>query len=144
MTKAYRIGGVKEFAEWTMEVVRNPQATRGVAKRWFDSEETAKAARKDRPKRTSLSLKSADFPTPGAVVRLISDNLPVLHAIDRQSPASIRELAEMTGRSEPNVHRTLKKLESAGIVAFKDGPRRARKPVLTARKVKLEIDLMAS
>lgn len=142
MTKAYRIGSLKEFADWTMEVVRDPAAARGVPKKWFDSKVTATGSQR-RSRRRPLSLKSSDVPSATAVVRLISDNMAVLIAIDRRSPESIRELAEMTGRSEPNVHRTLKKLELAGIISFRMGPRRARRPILTARKVKLEIDLTA-
>jgi predicted transcriptional regulator len=142
MTKPYRTGSLKEFADWTMEVVRDPAAARGVPKSWFDSKATATRPQR-RSSRRPMSLKSDDLPSATAVVRLISDNMAVLVAIDRRSPGSIRELAELTGRSEPNVHRTLKKLEHAGIVTFREGPRRARRPVLRARKVKLEIDLRA-
>ena len=143
MSKNYRVGTLGEFKNWTMEVVRNPEAAQGVPKQWYDSEDTARAARKGRSKRVFLSYRSNAVPSPESVVRLISDNLAVLHAIGRKAPTSIRELAALTGRSDSNVHRTLKKLQQAGLVAFKSGPHRTRQPVLTARKVKLEIDLRA-
>jgi len=37
----YRVGSIREFAEWTRRVVRDPNAVRGAPKIWFDSEETA-------------------------------------------------------------------------------------------------------
>jgi predicted transcriptional regulator len=140
MSKSYRVGTLDDFKRWTMQVVRDPRAARGMPKRWYDSEDTARAARKGKAKRQP-SYGSKDLRSPESVVRLITDNLAVLHAIDRSTPASIRELAALTGRSDSNVHRTLKKLEQAGLIAFRAGPRRTRQPVLTARKVKLEIDL---
>ena len=140
MTKSYRVGSLKDFKDWSVEVVRDPTAAEGVPKQWYDSEETARAGGQKRAKSAvmpaALDQRSADM-----VVRLISENLPVLTAIGRRSPASIRELAAMTGRSDSNLHRSLKKLEQVGLVAFKPGPHRRRRPVLTARKVKLEIDL---
>ena len=49
-----------------------------------------------------------------------------------------------TGRAEQNVLRTLKKLAAAGIVRLDRGEGRARRPVLAARKVHFEIDLLAA
>jgi predicted transcriptional regulator len=50
----------------------------------------------------------------------------------------------MTARAEQNVLRTLKKLETAGLVRLDKGEGRARRPVLAARKVHFEIDLLSS
>jgi len=141
MTKPYRIGSFCEFKDWTLEVVRNPKTAEGVPKHWYDSEENAKASREVRPYRPLGDYEASDRRKVVTVVRLISDNLPVLEAIGSRSPASIRELAAITGRSDSNLHRSLKKLEKAGLVAFRPGPNRTRRPVLTARKVRLEIDL---
>ena len=53
----------------------------------------------------------------------------------------MRELATLTGRKEASLSRTLKRFAQLGIVAFEDGPRRARVPALVATRVHLEIDL---
>jgi len=76
------------------------------------------------------------------MVKLLSPaNLAMLDAIKRHKPASVRELAALTGRKEASLSRTLKRFAQLGIVAFEDGPRRARVPALVATRVHLEIDL---
>ena len=76
------------------------------------------------------------------MVKLLSPgNLAVLDAIRRHKPTSMRELATITGRKEASLSRTLKRFAQLGIVAFEDGPRRARVPALVATRVHLEIDL---
>src|ERR1700689_5968581 len=119
----YKVGSLREFADWTKRVVRDPKAARGVPKKWFDSEETAARAATDQV--------SAE-----AMVKLLSPgNLAVLEAIRRHKPASMRELATLTGRKEASLSRTLKRFDELGIVSFRDGPRRTRMPVLIARRV---------
>jgi predicted transcriptional regulator len=119
----YKIGSIGEFAAWTKRVVRDPQTARDVPKRWFDSEATAQV--------------SAE-----AMVKLLSPgNLLVLDAINRHRPASLRELAALTGRKEASLSRTLKRLAQAGIVAFEDGARGTRVPAVIADRVHIEIDL---
>jgi predicted transcriptional regulator len=125
----YRVGTLREFAAWTKQVVRDPVAARGVPKKWFDSEETARKAATDQV--------SAE-----AMVKLLSPgNLAVLDAIRRHKPASVRELATLTGRKEASLSRTLKRFAELGIVTFQDGPHRRRIPALIARRVHLDIDL---
>lgn len=129
MTSRHRIGSVGAFMAWTQRVIRDPAAARGVPKRWYDSEATARRARREG--------RSAE-----AMVKLLSpDNLAVLAVIARRKPQSMRRLAELTGRKESNLSRTLKKLERAGIVAMRKGPGRVRVPLLVARTVRLELDL---
>jgi|SRR5271165_1187983 len=124
----YRVGSLREFAEWTKQVVREPAGARGVPKRWFDSEETARK-------------EAADRVSAEAMVKLLSPgNLAVLDAIRRHKPASVRELATLTGRKEASLSRTLKRFAELGIVAFQDGPHRTRIPALIARGVRLDID----
>jgi predicted transcriptional regulator len=125
----YKIGSPREFAEWTKRVVQDPAHARGVPKQWFDSKETARQVATDQV--------SAE-----AMVKLLSPgNLAVLAAIRREKPASVRELATLTGRKEASLSRTLKRFAALGIVAFEDGPHRTRVPALIARRVHLEIDL---
>ena len=122
-----KVGSLGEFAAWTKRVIRDPQAARQSPKKWFETEETAARAEQA----------SAE-----AVVKLLSPgNLAVLDAIRRHKPASMRELAALTGRKEASLSRTLKRFAQLGIVAVEDGPHRARIPSLIATRVRLEIDL---
>ena len=68
-------------------------------------------------------------------------NLAMLDTIKRHKPASVRELATITGRKEASLSRTLKRFVQLGIIAFEEGPRRSRAPTLVATRVHLEIDL---
>src|SRR5271154_1114763 len=125
----YRVGSVGEFADWTRRVIGDPSAARDHPKKWFDSEATAAQA-------------AADQVSAEAMVKLLSPgNLAVLDAIKRHRPASVRELAILTGRKEASLSRTLKRFAQVGIVAFEDGPHRSRRPALVATRVHLEIDL---
>jgi predicted transcriptional regulator len=123
----YKVGSIGEFAAWTKRVICDPQAAREFPKKWFETEEAAARAEQV----------SAE-----AMVKLLSPgNLAVLDAIKRHKPASMRELATLTGRKEASLSRTLKRFAQVGIVAFEDGPHRARVPSLVATRVHLEIDL---
>jgi predicted transcriptional regulator len=128
----YKTGTIGEFMRWTKQVVRDPAAAKDVPKRWFDSEEAAL--------QSSASDVSAE-----AMVKLLSpENLAMLQVISRDKPESMRQLAELTGRKESNLSRTLKKFEKAGLVKLTSGPGRIRKPLLIASRVRLEIDLTGS
>jgi predicted transcriptional regulator len=125
----YKVGSLREFAKWTKSVVRDRKRAHGAPKKWFDSEETAA--------RAAAGRVSAE-----TMVKLLSPgNLAVLEAIRRHKPASMRELAMLTGRKEASLSRTLKRFAELGIVSFQDGPHRTRVPALIARRVRLEIDL---
>jgi predicted transcriptional regulator len=77
------------------------------------------------------------------MVKLLSPgNLAVLDAIGRHKPTSMRELATLTGRKKASLSRTLKRFAQVGIVAFEDGPSRARARALVATRVHFEIDLI--
>jgi predicted transcriptional regulator len=125
----YKVGSIGKFAAWTKRVVRNPKSTLDRPKRWFDSEETANRA-------------LAEHVSAEALVKLLSPgNLAVLGVISRLRPASVRELATLTGRTEASLSRTLKRFAQLGIVSLEDGPHRTRVPALIASRVHLEIDL---
>ena len=125
----YRVGSLGEFAAWTKSIVREPRRAQGVPKIWFDSEAAAA--------RAAAGRVSAE-----AMVKLLSPgNLAMLGAIRRHKPASMRELATLTGRQEASLSRTLKRFAELGIVSLRDGPHRTRIPALIACRVRLEIDL---
>jgi predicted transcriptional regulator len=118
----YKQGTIGEFMAWTKRVVRDPKASRGQPKRWIGT--------------------PAVPVSPEAMIKLLSPgNIDLLRIMARHEPKSVRQLAALTKRSEASVSRTLKKLQAADIVALVPGEGRERRPVLTARRVRLEIDL---
>jgi len=132
----YRTGTIGQFMAWTKQVIRDPQAAKGKPKRWFDSEVTARAA--------------LGRPSPGrevspeAMVKLLSPgNLRLLQILAKKRPRSVQELADLAGRKQASVSRTLRRLAEAGIVAMTRGRGRERRPELVATRVQLEIDLTA-
>ncbi|GEM_PF-1167886 len=135
-SKNYKVGSLSEFMTWTKAVVLDPNAAEGIPRQWFDSETAAtKAFARE-------STASAPDVTAEAMVKLLSEqNLSLISMIATRKPQSMRDLAGLVGRKESNLCRTLKKLEKVGIVKFVPGQGRARVPVLTATKVRLEIDL---
>src|SRR5271157_2605974 len=58
-----------------------------------------------------------------------------LETIRRTSPQSLAELAERTGRRDPNLSRTLKTMEQYGLVQLRRHKRKAGSPsTLSARR----------
>ena len=129
-----RIGTFQEFKEYTLAVVRGEHPVEpNEPKVWCGRIEDGAAARQ------------VQFTSLEAGAKLLSaKNRSLLRAIAESRPNSVAELAAMAGRAEQNVLRTLKKLERAGIVRFDKGEGRARRPVLSARKIHFEIDLLGS
>ena len=75
-----------------------------------------------------------------AVVRLLTpENLQLLALIRDHKPQSVAELVALTGRAQPNLTRTLAKLEAAGFITMKNVGRR-RTPSVTVKKIVVEID----
>jgi predicted transcriptional regulator len=125
----YKTGTVGEFMQWTKKVVTKGEKKAG-PKRWFDSDATA--------------AKALGKTSPEAMVKLLShENLTLLHLIASQRPSSLRELAVLAGRKESNLSRTLKKLRDVGIVTFEEGQGRTLMPRVAARRVTLELNLLA-
>ena len=76
-----------------------------------------------------------------ALVRLLTpENRRLLALIRDRKPRSVSDLAAWTGRAQPNVSRTLAKLEAAGMITMADGGNRRKVPLATARKITIEID----
>ncbi len=75
-----------------------------------------------------------------AVVRLLTPaNRRLLAIIRDRKPRSVTELVQMTGRAQPNLTRTLAKLEAAGIITMKAIGRR-KAPIAAVKKIVVEID----
>ncbi len=75
-----------------------------------------------------------------ALVRLLTpENRRLLALIRDHKPQSVAELVQLSGRAQPNLTRTLAKLEAAGFVTMTlDGRRKA--PSATIEKIVVEID----
>lgn len=82
----------------------------------------------------------ASFNSVEAMARLLTaDNRRLLAIIRDERPSSVAALAERSGRSQPNVTRTLNKLEAIGFITMRTiGRRKAPKAVI--RRVTVEID----
>lgn len=75
-----------------------------------------------------------------ALIRLLTpDNRSLLRMIRDAKPQSVAELARLTNRSEPNLLRTLGKLEAFGLIEMQTIDRR-RVPTTSIGMLQLEID----
>jgi predicted transcriptional regulator len=75
-----------------------------------------------------------------ALIRLLTpENRGLLRIIRDAKPQSIAELARLAGRAEPNLLRTLSKLEAFGLLEMRAVDRR-RVPVAKIGKLHLDID----
>ena len=82
----------------------------------------------------------ATFNSVEAVVRLLTpQNRKLLAVIRDRKPGSVAELGQITGRAQPNLTRTLAKMEAAGFIKMKAVGRR-RAPSAAVRKIVVEID----
>ncbi|MGH9348132.1 MAG: helix-turn-helix domain-containing protein [Vicinamibacterales bacterium] len=75
-----------------------------------------------------------------AVVRLLTpDNRRLLALIRDRKPRSVADLVTLTGRAQPNLTRTLAKLEAAGFIRMKIVGRR-KAPSVAVKRIVVEID----
>ena len=80
------------------------------------------------------------FNSVDAVVRLLTpENRQLLAIIRDRKPQSVAELVAMSGRAQPNLTRTLAKMESAGFITMKAVGRR-KAPSVAVKKIVVEID----
>ena len=95
-------------------------------------------ARGERPAPADAAKPS--FNSVDALVRLLTPkNRQLLALIRDRKPGSIAELVQLTGRAQPNLTRTLAKLEAAGFIRMKSVGRR-RAPSAAIKKIVVEID----
>ena len=101
-------------------------------------EETKAVARGERPAPADAAKPS--FNSVEALVRLLTpENRQLLALIRDRKPRSVSELAQLTGRAQPNLTRTLAKLEAAGFITTKAVGRR-KAPSTAIKKIVVEID----
>src|SRR5712691_4899361 len=95
-------------------------------------------ARGERPAPPGASRPT--FNSVEALVRLLTPgNRHLLAIIRDHKPRSVAELAQLTGRAQPNLTRTLAKLEAAGFITMKAVGRR-KAPSAAIKKIVVEID----
>ncbi len=83
---------------------------------------------------------SMSFDSVETLLRLLTpQNRELLAIIRDKKPQSIAELAELTGRAQPNLTRTLGKLEAIGFVHLKSVNRR-KIPTTAIRSLRINID----
>ena len=73
---------------------------------------------------------------------LSAGNRELLRIIAEKSPASLEELAEITGRAASNLSRTLKTMESYDLVRFERGHGRRLAPKVVHDRVELALPLI--
>jgi predicted transcriptional regulator len=101
-------------------------------------EEMRAVARGERPAPADAAMPS--FNSIDALVRLLTPgNRALLAVIRDRKPGSVAELAKLTGRAQPNLTRTLGKLEAAGFIKMKTVGRR-KAPSAAIKKIVVEID----
>jgi predicted transcriptional regulator len=101
-------------------------------------EQMKAVARGERPAPADAGKPS--FNSVDAMVRLLTpENRQLLAIIRDRKPQSVAELAEMSGRAQPNLTRTLAKMESAGFITMKTVGRR-KAPSVAMKKIVVEID----
>lgn len=101
-------------------------------------EEMRAVARGEKP--APADAASPSFTSVEALARLLTpENRHLLATIRDRKPQSVAELAELTGRAEPNLLRTLEKLRAAGLVRMEQAGRR-RVPMPMVGKIVVEID----
>lgn len=75
---------------------------------------------------------------------LSAGNRDLLRVIAEKGPASIEELARLTGRAKSNLSRTLKTMERYGLVRLERGARGRISPKITHDRVELDLPLTTS
>jgi predicted transcriptional regulator len=95
-------------------------------------------ARGEKP--APIDAAQSSFNSVDALVRLLTpENRSLLALIRDRKPASVADLVQWSGRAQPNLTRTLAKLEAAGFVTMTANGRR-KIPSVTITKILVEID----
>ncbi|MDD2915113.1 MAG: MarR family transcriptional regulator [Gallionella sp.] len=82
------------------------------------------------------------FESVEAVIRLLTpENRVLLATIDQKKPTSVADLARLVHRAEPNVSRTLGKLEAVGFVRLRPGVGKIKIPEVVVRHLTVDMDI---
>lgn len=93
-------------------------------------------------RRVALDEPKVWFTSTESFARVLSaGNRELLRIIAEKTPASLDELAELTGRAKSNLSRTLRTMEGYGLVRLERGERGRISPKVTHDRVELELPL---
>ena len=93
-------------------------------------------------RKATADAAQASFESVEAVIRLLTpENRHLLAAIDKNKPKSVADLARMVARAEPNVSRTLSKLEACGFVRLRQGVGKAKIPEVAIHRLTVDMDI---
>jgi predicted transcriptional regulator len=82
------------------------------------------------------------FESVEAVMRLLTpENRFLLATIEQKKPVSVADLARLVKRAEPNVSRTLGKLEAVGFVRLRQGAGKAKIPEVAIHRLTVDMDI---
>jgi predicted transcriptional regulator len=82
------------------------------------------------------------FPSTESFARVLSaGNRDLLRVIAQESPGSLEELSQLTGRKKSNLSRTLKTMANYGLVRLERGPRGRVKAKVAYDRIELELPL---
>jgi predicted transcriptional regulator len=82
------------------------------------------------------------FPSTESFAKVLSAaNRDLLRVIAEQAPASLDELAQLTGRQKSNLSRTLKTMANYGLVRLDRGPRGRIAAKVVHDRIELELPL---
>jgi len=83
------------------------------------------------------------FPSTESFAKVLSaGNRELLRVIAEKAPASLEELSEITGRAISNLSRTMKTMESYGLVRLDKGQGRRLAPKVVHDRVELALPLI--
>lgn len=84
------------------------------------------------------------FESVEGVFRLLTpENRFLLATIDQKKPLSVADLARLVKRAEPNVSRTLGKLEALGFVRLRKGTGKSKIPEVAIHRLTVDMDICA-
>lgn len=75
---------------------------------------------------------------------LSAGNRKLLRVIAEKAPASLDELAQMTGKAKSNLSRTLRTMEGYGLIRLERGARGRIAPKVIHDRVELDLPLLQS
>lgn len=83
------------------------------------------------------------FPSTESFAKVLSAaNRELLRTIAEKSPASLEDLAALTGRKKSNLSRTLKTMANYGLVRLERGERGRIAPKVVHEQIELELPLV--
>lgn len=83
------------------------------------------------------------FPSTESFAKVLSaGNRELLRLIAQESPASLQELAVLSGRKKSNLSRTLKTMSNYGLVRLERGPRGRIAPKVVHERIELDLPLI--